>query len=85
MRTKTVGLASKGQLVLPKTIRDRLNGDAGTEFSIIGRGTEVVIKPTRIFPATALEPVDAPSVDQGKPLSLEDVDRAVQAEAVKRR
>lgn len=82
---ETVRLSSKGQFVLPKAIRDRHNWEAGTEFFVIDRGTEVVITPTRVFPATELEPVDAPSVYQGKPLSLADMDRAVEAEAGKHR
>ena len=82
---ETVRLSSKGQFILPKAIRDRHHWDTGQEFVVIDRGTELVIKPSRVFPATELEPVDAPSVYRGKPLSLEDMERAVSIEAGRRR
>ncbi len=82
---ETVKLSSKGQFILPKAIRDRHHWDAGTEFVIIDRGSELVIKPTRIFPPSELEPPDAPSVYRGRPLTLEEMDQAVSAEAGKHR
>jgi AbrB family looped-hinge helix DNA binding protein len=80
---ETVKLSSKGQFILPKSIRDRHHWDAGTEFVIIDRGGELVIKPTRVFPPTELEPPDTPSVYRGRPLSLEEMEQAVLAEAGK--
>ena len=47
---ETVKLSSKGQFTLPKAIRDRHHWEAGTEFFIIDRGAELVIKPIRVFP-----------------------------------
>lgn len=82
---ETVRLSSKGQFILPKSIRDRHHWEAGTEFVIIDRGAELVIKPTRVFPSTELEPVDTPSVYQGRPLSLDEMEQAVVAEAGKHR
>lgn len=82
---ETVKLSSKGQFIIPKTIRDRHNWETGTEFIIIDRGEELVIKPSRVFPVTELESPGAPSVYRGKPLSLEDMDRAVQVEAASRK
>lgn len=80
-----VRLSSKGQFVLPKSIRDRHHWEAGTEFIIIERGSELIIKPARVFPPSELETADAPSVYQGKTLSLEDMDQAVYDEAGKHR
>ena len=80
---ETVKLSSKGQFILPKSIRDRHHWDAGTEFLIIDRGTELVIKPSIIFPPTELESPDTPTVYGGKPLSLEEMDQAVMNEAGK--
>ena len=82
---ETVKLSSKGQFVLPKAIRDRHHWDAGTEFLIIDRGTELEIKPTTLFPPTELESPDTQAVYRGKPLSLEEMDQAVMAEAGKHR
>ncbi len=58
----TVILSSKGRITFPKAIRDRHHWDAGTEFIVIDRGTALVIKPTRVFPATELESPDRSSV-----------------------
>lgn len=80
---ETVKLSSKGQFILPKSIRDRHHWEAGTEFVIIDRGAELVIKPTRVFPPTELESADTPSVYQGRPLSLEEMEQAVSTEAGK--
>ena len=79
----TVKLSSKGQFILPKAIRDRHQWGTGTEFIIIDRGDELVIKPSRVFPSTELESPETPSIYCGKPLSLEEMDRAVHAEAAK--
>ena len=80
---ETVKLSSKGQFVLPKAIRDRQQWEAGTEFVLIDRGAELVIKPIKVFPVTELESPDTSSIYRGKPLSLEDMERAVLVEAGK--
>lgn len=82
---ETVKISSKGQFILPKAIRDRHHWETGTEFIIVDRGTELVIRPAKVFPPTALEAADAPSVYAGRPLTLEEMDRAVMTEAGKRR
>jgi AbrB family looped-hinge helix DNA binding protein len=79
----TVKLSSKGQFILPKAIRDRHHWETGTEFIIIDRGEDLVIKPSRVFPPTELESPETPSIYQGKPLSVEDMNRAVLAEAAR--
>jgi len=81
----TVKLSSKGQIIIPKAIRERQHWETGTEFIVIDRVTELVIKPTRVFPSTELESPDRPSVYRGKQLSLEDMERAILTEAEKRR
>jgi len=78
---ETVKLSSKGQFILPKAIRDRHHWEAGTEFVIIDRGSELIIKPARVFSPTELESPEAASVYLGKPLSLEEMERAVLVEA----
>ncbi len=82
---ETVRLSSKGQFVLPKSIRDLHHWGPGTELVILERDSEVVITAARPFAASRLEPSDTPSVYTGKPLTIEDMDRAIEAEAGKRR
>lgn len=37
-------LSSKGQIVLPQAIRDKLHLDAGMKFVVIGEGDTVILK-----------------------------------------
>ena len=82
---ETMRLSSKGQLVIPKTIRDLHNWGSDTELVIIDAGSEVIIKQGKPFPATTLEAPGSPSIYKGKPLSLEEIDIAVADEAGKHR
>ena len=82
---ETVRLSSKGQFVLPKSIRDFHHWGPGTELVILERDSEVVITAARPFAASRLEPSDTPSGYTGKPLTIEEMDRAIEAEAGKQR
>ena len=52
---ETVKLSSKGQIVIPKEIRDNHHLSAGTEFSIVFVGNEIRLKPLPVFPPTRVE------------------------------
>lgn len=82
---ESVALSSKGQFVLPKSIRDRHHWQTGTRLVVIDRGDEVVIKSAEPFAATAFESPDTPSVYHGTRLSLADMARAIAVEAGKHR
>ena len=40
----TTRLSSKGQVVIPKEVRDRLGLEAGAQFVVVGEGDVVVLK-----------------------------------------
>lgn len=80
---QTVRLGNQGQLVLPKAILDVHQWVEGTKFVIWDTGSEIVIKPMSPFPVSQLEPPDTPSVYQGAPLTLEDMEKAIDFEAGK--
>lgn len=82
---ETVRLSSKGQFVLPKSIRDLHHWGPGTELIVLERDSEVVIKAAKPFAPTRLESPDTSSVYTGKPLTIEAMDQAIEAEAGKRR
>lgn len=44
MSTATITLSSKGQVVIPKEIRDELHWEAGTELTLIANGSGVTLK-----------------------------------------
>lgn len=78
---ETVRLSSKGQFVLPKTIRDLHHWGPGTEFLVMDTEEGVVIKPLKPFASTAFESPELSTVYKGNPLSLEEMDMAVAIEA----
>lgn len=44
MSTATITLSSKGQVVIPKEIRDELHWEAGTELTLIANASGVTLK-----------------------------------------
>lgn len=44
---ETTRLTSKGQLVIPKAVRDRLRVAAGTEFTVTASGQRIVLETVR--------------------------------------
>lgn len=44
MSISTITLSSKGQLVIPKEVRDELHWDAGTELALISSASGVTLK-----------------------------------------
>ena len=54
---KTTKLSSKGQVIIPKTLRDSHHWEAGLELMAIDTGDGVLLKPKAPFPATELAQV----------------------------
>jgi len=77
-------LSSKGQLVLPKALRDARNWGEGTEFVVEPVADGVLLRPAQPFPATRLEDVIGSAGYRGRPVSLDAMGKAV-AKGVKAR
>ena len=77
-------LSSKGQLVLPKAIRDADGWSEGTEFLVERVAEGVLLRPARPFPATRLEDVVGIALYRGPVVSVDDMARAI-AQGVKAR
>lgn len=77
-------LSSKGQVIIPKPVRDAHKWDAGTEFVIQEKGNGILLKPITPFKPTRLEDVFGCLHHKGKPLSLEEMDEAIALGARKR-
>jgi len=82
---ETIMLGNQGQLVLPETLRAIHQWVEGTNFFIWDTGNEIVLKPVSPFPVSQLEPPDTPSIYQGAPLTLEDMEKTIDIEAGKRK
>ena len=81
---KTTRLSSKGQLVLPKSLRDARKWSPGTQFAFEEVPGGLLLKPVRPFPPTKLEDVAGCLKYKGRPKSLAEMDQAI-AKEVRRR
>lgn len=70
---KTVKLSSKGQIVIPKAMRNDLLLPPGTEFVICATATGLTLTPTTLFPKTTLREVRGFLAKRGRSL-LSDAD-----------
>ena len=80
----TTRLSSKGQLVLPKAIREADAWTEGTEFIVERVPEGVLLRPVRSLPATLLEDVIGCAGYRGPARSAADMERAI-AQGVKAR
>jgi len=87
MNARTI-MSSKGQVVVPKTLRDAHGWTAGTEFDFIETSEGVVMHPVRRdadLPPMALDAFLAMvPVVTGPPLTEQEIERLVLAEAARR-
>lgn len=80
----TTVISTKGQVILPKAIRTRRRWAAGTRLSVEDTPEGVLLKATPLFPESSVGEVFGSLRHDGPPLSLEDIDAAVAAEARRR-
>ena len=81
-------MSSKGQIVLPSSLRAANDWRPGTEFEIEAVPEGVLLKPLKPsspFAATRLEDVFGSAHYAGPALSLGDMDKAAEAEARRRK
>jgi AbrB family looped-hinge helix DNA binding protein len=70
---ETVKLSTKGQIVIPKNIRDDLHLPPGTEFVISTTATGLTLTPTSLFPRVTAREVRGFLAKRGRTLP-DDVD-----------
>jgi AbrB family looped-hinge helix DNA binding protein len=73
-------LSSKGQVIIPKAVRDRHGWRPGVELEIEDRGDAVVLRlATPVRPTTVDEVYGCPKYE-GPPVTIEDMDKAIEPE-----
>jgi len=82
--TLTTTVSTKGQVILPKAIRQRRNWAAGTRLVVEETPVGVLLKAAPVFAPTRPEDVAGILAYRGPRKSLEEMDAAITAE-VKRR
>ncbi len=80
---ETTKLSSKGQVILPKSVRDAHHWQPGMEFAVEEVAEGVLLRPLKPFKPTRHEDVFGCLMYSGPPLSLEDMEQAILEEAVK--
>jgi AbrB family looped-hinge helix DNA binding protein len=73
----TTKLSSKGQIIIPKALRETYNWQAGLEFMVIDTGDGILLKPVQTFATTTLEQVAGCLAYEGSSKSVDDMDKAV--------
>ena len=81
---ETTKLSSKGQVVLPKSVRDARGWREGTEFVIETVADGVVLRTKKLFPPTSIDQVAGSLTYKGPPKTQEDFDRGILAEVARR-
>ncbi len=77
----TTTVSTKGQVILPKPIREARRWGAGTRLIVEETDAGVLLKPAPLFPATKLDDVFGSLPYRGAPKSIEEMDAGVMAEA----
>lgn len=80
----TVKLSTKGQVILPKAVRDRRRWDVGTRLIVEETPEGVLLKAAPLFAPTAPDEVFGRLKFKGRPKTLEDMNEGVLAEARRR-
>jgi AbrB family looped-hinge helix DNA binding protein len=79
-RTRT-RVASKGQVIIPKAVRERQGWAPGTELEVEDQGDAVLLRPARLFPPTTYEEVRGCLKYDGPPRTIEEMDEGIEIEA----
>ena len=84
VETLTTTVSTKGQVILPKAIRQRRHWEPGTRLVVEDSAEGVLLKAAPVFAPTRPEDVAGMLAYRGRPKTLEEMDAAITAE-VKRR
>ena len=80
----TTVLSTKGQVILPKAVRDRRRWAPGTKLTVEETAEGVLLRPAPLFPPTTIDEVYGSLNYNGPAKTIEEMDEAVMAEARRR-
>lgn len=83
--TLTTTVSSKGQVILPKVIRQRRNWQPGTRLVVEDTSDGVLLKAAPVFAPTRPEDVAGMLAYRGRPKTLEEINSVIAAEVKRRR
>ena len=73
----TTKLSSKGQIILPKSVRDSHHWAAGTEFLVEDTAEGIMLRPAKSFRPTVLQDVIGSTGYKGPAKTLEEMKAAI--------
>lgn len=82
---ETTQLSSKGQIILPKTVRDLHRWGPGTDFVVEDTADGVLLRPLKSGRVTRVADIAGCLKGEGLSLTLEAMDAAIDAEVQVRR
>jgi AbrB family looped-hinge helix DNA binding protein len=85
MNKPVTRLSTKGQVIVPKEIRDRRKWKSGMRLVVEETSEGVLLRPERLFAPATLDEVAGSLKYAGPPKTLEDMDAAVTEEVEARR
>ena len=80
----TTRLSTKGQIILPKGLRESRAWGPGTEFIVEETKEGVLLRPARPFPRTTLDQVAGCLKYKGKAATIAEMDAAITREVLRR-
>ncbi len=81
---ETTRLSTKGQVILPKNIRDSRAWTPGTEFTVEETGDGILLRPTGRFPEADLDQVAGCLRVKGKSKTPQQMRTAIRREVMRR-
>jgi len=82
---QTTKLSSKGQVIIPKTLRSRYNWRTGQELSVIDTGDGILLKPSHLFKKAELDQVAGILKYSGKTVSFDEMEAAIKKGVMERK
>lgn len=73
----TITMSTKGQVVIPRELRERLGWGAGTLLQLHSHGGGVILRPIRPFVETQAESLLGLLAYAGPPRSIEEMNDAI--------
>ena len=74
---ETTRLSSKGQVIVPKSMREAHGWRSGQEFEIVDLGNSIVLRPVSPFLPTSIEDLIGCTGYQGQKHTLEEMEAAI--------
>jgi AbrB family looped-hinge helix DNA binding protein len=81
VKKPTTIISTKGQVILPKAIRQQRRWEAGTRLVVEDTPDGVLLRPAPLFPVTKPKDVFGSLLHSGAPKSLEEMEAGIINEA----